>query len=32
MAVEKYPFSNSSVEALQKINDQAKKQVADKQQ
>jgi tetratricopeptide (TPR) repeat protein len=31
MAVEKYPFSNSSVEALQKINDQAKKQVADKQ-
>ena len=32
MAVEKYPFSNSSVEALEKINDQAKKQVADKQQ
>jgi Tfp pilus assembly protein PilF len=31
MAVEKYPFSTSSVEALQKINDQAKKQVADKQ-
>jgi tetratricopeptide (TPR) repeat protein len=32
MAVEKYPFSTSSVEALQKINDGAKKQVADKQQ
>jgi TolA-binding protein len=31
MAVERYPFSNSSVEALQKINDNAKKQVADKQ-
>lgn len=31
MAVEKYPFSNSSVEALQKINDNAKKQGADKQ-
>jgi Tfp pilus assembly protein PilF len=31
MAVEKYPFSTSSVEALQKINDNAKKQVADKQ-
>jgi tetratricopeptide (TPR) repeat protein len=30
MAVEKYPFSNSSVEALQKIND-GKKQVVDKQ-
>lgn len=29
MAVEKYPFSTSSVEALQKINDTAKKQVAD---
>jgi tetratricopeptide (TPR) repeat protein len=32
MAVEKYPFSNSSVQALQKMNDDAKKQVADKQQ
>lgn len=32
MAVERYPFSNSSVEALQKINDQAKKQVAEKPQ
>ena len=31
MAVERYPFNTSSVEALQKINDQAKKQVADKQ-
>lgn len=31
MAVERYPFSNSSVEALQKINDKDKKQVADKQ-
>lgn len=31
MAVERYPFSNSSVQALQKINDDAKKQVADKQ-
>jgi hypothetical protein len=32
MAVEKYPFSTSSVEALQKINDQGKKQVVDKNQ
>jgi Tfp pilus assembly protein PilF len=32
MAVEKYPFSTSSVEALQKINDNAKKEVANKQQ
>lgn len=32
MAVEKYPFSNSSVQALEKINSNAKKQVADKQQ
>jgi Tfp pilus assembly protein PilF len=31
MAVEKYPFSNSSVIALQKMNDDAKKQVANKQ-
>ena len=31
MAVEKYPFSNSSLEALQKINDNAKKEVANKQ-
>lgn len=31
MAVEKYPFSNSSVLALQKINENAKKNVADKQ-
>lgn len=32
MAVERYPFSTSSVEALKKINDNTKKQVADKQQ
>jgi len=32
MAVERYPFSTSSVEALQKMNDDAKKQVAEKQQ
>jgi pentatricopeptide repeat protein len=32
MAVEKYPFSSSSVEALKKINDSSKNQVADKQQ
>lgn len=31
MAVERYPFSNSSVTALQKINEDAKKQVANKQ-
>ena len=31
MAVERYPFSNSSVNALQKMNDDAKKQVANKQ-
>jgi tetratricopeptide (TPR) repeat protein len=31
-AVEKYPFLNSSLEALQKISDEAKKQVAEKQQ
>jgi Tfp pilus assembly protein PilF len=31
MAVEKYPFSTSSVEALQKINDNAKKEAANKQ-
>jgi tetratricopeptide (TPR) repeat protein len=31
MAVERYPFSNSSVTALQKMNDDAKKQVANKQ-
>lgn len=31
MAVERYPFSNSSVNALQKINEDAKKQVANKQ-
>jgi hypothetical protein len=29
--VEKYPFSTSSVEALQKINDNAKKEAASKQ-
>lgn len=32
MAVEKYPFNTSSIEALQKINETAKKQVAEKQQ
>jgi len=31
MAVEKYPFSNSSVNALQKMNEDAKKQVVNKQ-
>lgn len=31
MAVERYPFSNSSVIALQKINEDAKKQVVNKQ-
>jgi Tfp pilus assembly protein PilF len=31
MAVEKYPFATSSVEALQKINDMAKKEAANKQ-
>lgn len=32
IAVEKYPFSPSSVEALRKINEQAKKQVVNKEQ
>lgn len=31
MAVERYPFATSSVEALQKINDMAKKEAANKQ-